>query len=187
MRKSTSGFTIVELLIVIVVIAILAAISIVAYTGIQQRANNTKTIAAANQVVKAISGYIAANGTYPYTGISCVVPSSLSTCTLGNTTDRATKATLIANLQTISSLPSPSVPSARDIYDGIVYYYSSTREVGGNPQPLIVSYSLNGSQQQCGLGNIITTAQAAEFTTSGYTSSSNGATLCYVSVPGPSS
>lgn len=34
MRISRSGFTIVELLIVIVVIAILAAISIVAYNGI---------------------------------------------------------------------------------------------------------------------------------------------------------
>lgn len=38
MRKATSGFTIVELLIVIVVIAILATISIVAYNGIQDRA-----------------------------------------------------------------------------------------------------------------------------------------------------
>lgn len=38
MRNSTTGFTIVELLIVIVVIAILAAISVVAYTGIQDRA-----------------------------------------------------------------------------------------------------------------------------------------------------
>ena len=35
------GFTIVELLIVIVVIAILAAITIVAYTGIQERAKDT--------------------------------------------------------------------------------------------------------------------------------------------------
>ena len=35
------GFTIVELLIVIVVIAILAAITIVAYTGIQERADET--------------------------------------------------------------------------------------------------------------------------------------------------
>lgn len=35
------GFTIVELLIVIVVIAILATISIVAYNGIQNRANDT--------------------------------------------------------------------------------------------------------------------------------------------------
>lgn len=36
--KLSSGFTIVELLVVIVVIAILAAISIVSYSGIQQRA-----------------------------------------------------------------------------------------------------------------------------------------------------
>lgn len=36
------GFTIVELLIVIVVIAVLAAISIVAYTGVQDRARQTK-------------------------------------------------------------------------------------------------------------------------------------------------
>ena len=38
MRQTKSGFTIVELLIVIVVIAILAAITIVAYNGIQNRA-----------------------------------------------------------------------------------------------------------------------------------------------------
>ncbi len=41
MRKSTSGFTIVELLIVIVIIGILAAITIVAYNGIQNRANDS--------------------------------------------------------------------------------------------------------------------------------------------------
>ena len=40
-QKQQPGFTIVELLIVIVVIGILAAISIVAFNGIQDRANDT--------------------------------------------------------------------------------------------------------------------------------------------------
>lgn len=41
MQTQRRGFTIVELLIIIVVIAILAAISIVAYTGIQNRAHDS--------------------------------------------------------------------------------------------------------------------------------------------------
>lgn len=44
------GFTIVELLIVIVVIAILAAISIVTYTGIQARAQATAIVSGLNQI-----------------------------------------------------------------------------------------------------------------------------------------
>ena len=68
MRKSRSGFTIVELLIVIVVIAILAAISIVAYTGIQTRAYNTKVISGTSQYQKAFQAYKAVNGTYPSMG-----------------------------------------------------------------------------------------------------------------------
>jgi prepilin-type N-terminal cleavage/methylation domain-containing protein len=52
MRKITTGFTLVELLIVIVVIAILAAISVVAYTGIQNRANNTTVEADISTIIK---------------------------------------------------------------------------------------------------------------------------------------
>jgi prepilin-type N-terminal cleavage/methylation domain-containing protein len=66
MKKQTqAGFTIVELLIVIVVIGILAAITIVAYNGIQQRAANNKTISAANTWVKALKLYKADNGRWP--------------------------------------------------------------------------------------------------------------------------
>lgn len=60
-----SGFTIVELLIVIVVIGVLAAIVIVAYNGIQTGARDTKRISTLNQLQKAIELYYASNGQYP--------------------------------------------------------------------------------------------------------------------------
>ena len=59
------GFTIVELLIVIVVIAILAAITIVAYNGIQNRANNTQVVSIVRSYMTALAAYNAEKGTYP--------------------------------------------------------------------------------------------------------------------------
>lgn len=63
--QKQNGFTIIELLIVIVVIAILAAISIVAFTGIQARAENAKTIQATAAWVKALQLYKTDHGNYP--------------------------------------------------------------------------------------------------------------------------
>lgn len=65
MKKPAYGFTLVELLIVIVVIAILAAISIVAYNGVQTRANNTQTIDAVGKYIKAYSLHVIDHGNYP--------------------------------------------------------------------------------------------------------------------------
>jgi prepilin-type N-terminal cleavage/methylation domain-containing protein len=53
--QEKQGFTIVELLIVVVVIAILAAISIVAYNGITNRAKVSAASSALNQAVKKIA------------------------------------------------------------------------------------------------------------------------------------
>lgn len=57
MHKKAYGFTIVELLIVIVVIAILAAISVVAYTGIQNRANDSRRANDLANIEKALRAY----------------------------------------------------------------------------------------------------------------------------------
>ena len=62
------GFTIVELLIVIVVIAILAAISVVAYTGIQQRARDTQRKSDLSNLSKAIKLYQVDRGDYAQAG-----------------------------------------------------------------------------------------------------------------------
>jgi len=67
-KNKQSGFTIVELLIVIVVIGVLAAITIVTYSGIQDRARYAAYRSDIESMNKAILLYYIDNGTYPVTG-----------------------------------------------------------------------------------------------------------------------
>ena len=62
--SATKGFTIVELLIVIVVIGILAAIIIVAYIGVTNKANQAAAKGNAEGVQKVAEAYNADNGSY---------------------------------------------------------------------------------------------------------------------------
>jgi len=73
MNKTKSGFTIVELLIVIVVIGILAAITAVAYNGVQSRARDAQRLSDMNRLQKSVELYYAENGFYPLcvTNTSC--------------------------------------------------------------------------------------------------------------------
>ncbi|MDO8336461.1 MAG: prepilin-type N-terminal cleavage/methylation domain-containing protein [Candidatus Saccharibacteria bacterium] len=64
-RLGSRGFTIVELLIVIVIIGILAALIIVAYNGIQSRARDTDRIVKVKAIAKAIEQYYVDKGYYP--------------------------------------------------------------------------------------------------------------------------
>ncbi len=93
LKTKQKGFTLVELLIVIVVIAILAAISIVAYNGIQNRAKTTSAAASAATVVKKAEAANAITSSYPASqgdfaaqkasdlagsGITLIAPASLT-------------------------------------------------------------------------------------------------------------
>ncbi len=61
----TRGFTIIELLIVIVVIGILAAITIVAYAGIQNRAKTGSNLSMAEMIIKKSEAANVLIGHYP--------------------------------------------------------------------------------------------------------------------------
>jgi len=86
--KNKQGFTIVELLIVVVVIAILAAITIVSYNGIQNRARDAVVKAEAIEGRKQIMLYaLDHNTSYPTSVTSCPVPAAGAACILSNSTN----------------------------------------------------------------------------------------------------
>ena len=179
MRK---GFTIVELLIVIVVIAILAAISIVAYNGIQNRSKNAATISAVNSYVKLINLYIAGESAYPLAGSTCLQVIS------GVCSGRS--ATMDANLQRYGSLPNDQG------YTDLTYSYQTNRTIDGVTPPavLLLLYSIDGTDQDCGMPNIVNQTAANTYVTDNSpprntTASTNtpraGMTRCFVYIPGP--
>jgi prepilin-type N-terminal cleavage/methylation domain-containing protein len=75
------GFTIVELLVVTVVIAVLASITVVTYNGVQDRAINTQTLLAVNQWEKILRTYQQLNpstaaGGLPVSDYNCLASAS---------------------------------------------------------------------------------------------------------------
>ena len=189
MNKKVYGFTIVELLIVIVVIAILAAISIAAYTNIQQRAKNTAIINAASQSLKMIEAYIAANGTYPAKGsqvYSCITADS--GCHSGGPTPFGASLTFSSAMATIGVLPK-SVPSEGTSLYGVAYIYEQGDSFNSESQPARLTYFLLGVDQQCGLpGVMMATATSGErvSSTTGYSNSNmtSDKTVCHINIPG---
>lgn len=78
--KKQPGFTIVELLIVIVIIAILAAITIVAYNGIQNRASDNAARSVVAQAMKSVNLFKADKDVYPTSITDCPTPASTNIC-----------------------------------------------------------------------------------------------------------
>lgn len=83
MLKIRSGFTLVELLIVIVVIGILAAITLVAYNGITSRATDSSEKSTVSQFQQLLELYNSENGMYPALcsadGTGCNIATPLAT------------------------------------------------------------------------------------------------------------
>lgn len=133
---SRQGFTIVELLIVVVVIAILAAITIVSYNGIQDRAYNAKVVAAVDAYTKAVRLYNIQNGRFPDvgpTGVTCLgraadFPASgdwpAGVCKMESMNNGPAEYTyavdsLHTDLSTmVSQLPDPKIREATETYSG---------------------------------------------------------------------
>lgn len=143
LRRKLSGFTIVELLIVIVVIGILAAVTMVAYGNIQMKAENAKTTAAVASWAKAIRMYEADRGAWPANnsclGATTTYDSSVygGRCWPLNTSGWIVNSAFLTEMAPYigGSLPEPSNKplysslNSTDEFRGAMYYRASATDI----------------------------------------------------------
>jgi len=181
--KSRSGFTIVELLVVIVVIGILATISVAAYSGIQERARNASLLSAMDALEKGLRLYVSEHGEYirptdladPYNKYICLQPTSggwpvrdgmtSSQCTSSaaisseySTAVRQEFSEVIGKIPDTSDITLTTSLSGNAISTrGVLYQYISA-PAGGWPNGLVALVYFIKDDQTCGRG--IKTSQA---------------------------
>lgn len=73
-----SGFTLVEIMIVVVIIGLLAAIAIPAFGRVRQKAQNSRFLSDLRTFSQAFESFAALNGRWPPNASSGVVPSGMS-------------------------------------------------------------------------------------------------------------
>lgn len=190
MHKTKSGFTIVELLIVIVVIGILAAIAIVAYNGVQQRARNAQQYSSAKAYISAFAAYVADTGAYPAVsdGNYCLGVSSAA-CSSAPAGTWVANTAIETALKTItSSIPGPNlaIPSIGSPRMGYIPYRGGTNTPtldGVNSAFLI--YTVEGTET-CKVGPIASGPWASFSSAApaqGYTFAESGLRVCFVPLP----
>ena len=208
-RQKNSGFTIVELLIVIVVIAILAAITIVAYNGIQQRARNAQTASTVQAYKKALIQYAVEQQTYPVTGGNACLgddyPETGSyTVTNGRICFRSNSTAGLNNSSfntAIKPYLSNKTPTPNNIIfgngsnpwslRGAIFMGATALTINGIANPWVLAYSIEG-QNQCPVGPVLDLTGYPNISSAspstGYSVLISGGTVgveCWLAMPDP--
>lgn len=84
MIKIKKGFTLVELMIVITVIAILATIAVVTFTRVQKTARDSKRKEEMHSIVTALQGYYSEKSVYPISATSTAASTALTSALTTN-------------------------------------------------------------------------------------------------------
>jgi prepilin-type N-terminal cleavage/methylation domain-containing protein len=133
MSLRQKGFTIVELIVVISVIAILASITIVAYNGVQKRAQDASIETDLKNISAAISRYRAVKGTYPTT--------TTEIGDMGNTSTTGVSSASVKVSRGAYDVLSPAGPS--DTYSRNLLI--CVRSGGSDPAFGVAAYSKSGN------------------------------------------
>lgn len=173
-----AGFTIVELLLVVIVIVILATISVLSYNGIQTRAQDQTTLSAVKSYKNALYIYRSDNGRYPsytdtgYSYFNCLGDQYLNDRCYNSDSYRESTLLNAALKSNIGSLPMPTIFTGVNPYSvgGIAYIPTGDQApntfwtMDGKPTHWLI-YTLSGSESKCSAGPIASVNPAYNGTT----------------------
>lgn len=204
MRIRQVGFTIVEVLIVIVVIGILSTIVVVAYNGATERARNASRLTSVTNAVEAVKVLLTKykpsevratlnnpDGWYRACigmGLKDINGDAVGDCGYYGTTAYASESSAFKTmLQSAAGLPDfTNYPPSKSQYgDTVAGPYLDSAWVDSKDM-LAVEYSLEGEKQSCGIQPLIYKNGSLNTLTPGshptYTDSGGGVTACIVAV-----
>ncbi len=150
------GFTIIELLIVIVVIGILATIMIISYSSVTQRTNSASAEDAANLVARKLESYKSETGAYPYDVSVLNVDSSKPYylnpnavfTSLGTTQPTVPNTVLFLKCGTTPNTSQATIISSNNNITGArIYFWTYTN--GGNANSYVTAGNDNGTGVAC--------------------------------------
>lgn len=127
LKQKSTGFTVVELLIVIVVIAILATISVVAYTGIQRRARISTVKSETNVFLKQAEIFKIDSPTSRYPSSDISFKQVLVSSNLWEITRNGSNRTFVY-CSTSNAMAMVSWNYIEPVADGITLYYVSSTD-----------------------------------------------------------
>lgn len=182
------GFTIVELLVVIVVIAILALITLYAYANVQQRAANAQTSNNAATYQKILSTYKVNSGSYPTIATSVCLGTEYTAdkCWLANVNENAAFMTELENLAG-KKLPSSNYGT---FLKGMMFTPASLGNKLDGVNTDFIAYIVSGDTSvECPYGPVATLSSGQLFTSAKPTNNqtvgpnSGGDIQCWVALP----
>lgn len=203
MKRSASGFTIVELLIVIVVIGILAAITLVTYNGFIKHARNMATISTTRAYVKSLAMYLIENGNYPTVNSTICLGGTykdysgdgVGDCGYVYQTYRGSvNQTFAEQMKPYmgSQLPDVStqeIQSFNDVMVGAFLNKWDEMTLDGQPNPYYIMYNLEGANQDCELAIAQTDGTWPHMIHSNqkytWTDPAHNSTTCVIPLPNP--
>ncbi|MBL8159973.1 prepilin-type N-terminal cleavage/methylation domain-containing protein [Candidatus Saccharibacteria bacterium] len=188
------GFTIVELLIIVVIIGILAAIALTVFSRAQKQARDSHTISTVKAYQKALIAYATDNRAYPTTWAACLGEGNADGCWAGSN-DATFNTRIRPYMSNANPLPLPSIVDFTGwggTREGATFYPDNMFTLDGSTYPWGLTCYLEAATK-CPVGPIMAPAEPPYWPNfsstpaqSNYTEIRGSEIMCRLKLPDPS-